>query len=134
MEKPSGYLKNKTNNLFSVQIYSQQHVQLTFSANNKNGSLDFGDIPLPVQTNVSGQILTGIAPYHVGQLDNLQEALGALPITGTIVNITQSNGGFFKLETMNITNPGQLINSTDDLSSLALPPSISLLSNSLIPF
>lgn len=105
----------------------QQQVQLTFNAKNKNGTLDFGDIPLPVQTNVSGQILTGIAPVHVGQVSSLDHLLATLPITGTIVNITQSEGGMFTLETKNVTEADQstVIDSAADLSPL------SLVSNSL---
>lgn len=97
-------------------------MQLTFSAKNKNGTLDFGDIPLPVQRNVSGQILTGIAPVHVGEVSSLEHLLGALPITGTIVNITQSEGGFFKLETKNVTSGEQstIVDSAADLSPLPL--------------
>lgn len=87
---------------------------------------------MPVQTNVSGQILTGIAPLHVGMVNgsNLHELLGSLPITGTVVNITQSNGGIFKIETQNLTNPMQFINSTENLHDIiAKPPSVSVFKN-----
>lgn len=38
----------------------KQHVDLSFYNTQSNDSyIDFGDVPLPVQTNISGQIITG---------------------------------------------------------------------------
>jgi hypothetical protein len=38
----------------------KQQVDLSFYNTESNGShINFGDVPLPVQTNVSGQIITG---------------------------------------------------------------------------
>lgn len=49
---------------------------------------------MPVQTNVTGQVLTGVAPIAMSDADDV---LSTLPITGTIVNITHSDTSFFQL-------------------------------------
>lgn len=81
--------------LFAIR---RERVDLTFYDAKSNGShFDLGEIPLPVQTNVSGQILTGIAPIHIGAIQNASEILTTLPLTGTIINITHSDTSFINL-------------------------------------
>lgn len=71
---------------------------MTFYDAHSNGShFDLGEIPLPVQTNVSGQVLTGIAPIHIGAIQNASDILTTLPLTGTIINITHSDTSFINL-------------------------------------
>lgn len=112
-----------TNHNFS--FISHEQVDLTFYDTHHNGShIDLGDIPLPIQTNVSGQVLTGIAPVHVGAFSDIQELLHNLPITGSIVNITQSNTSIIKLDTHNTSDPSVILEN-DDLTK------IPIISNSL---
>uniref|UniRef100_A0A1L8DP23 Putative conserved secreted protein n=1 Tax=Nyssomyia neivai TaxID=330878 RepID=A0A1L8DP23_9DIPT len=83
-----------------------ERVDLTFFNAHKNDThLDLGSIPLPVQTNISGQVLTGIAPINIGAIDveHPEEILETLPITGTIVNITKSESSMFVINTSNVT-------------------------------
>lgn len=81
-------------------------MDLTFFNAHKNDThIDLGEIPLPIQTNVSGQVLTGIAPVNVGAIDvdHPEDILETLPITGTIVNITKSESSMFVVNTQNVT-------------------------------
>lgn len=72
---------------------SDQQVDLTFFPHDSNEThINLGDIPLPVATSVNGQVLTGIAPVHVGAVSDLSQILSTIPISGTVVNITQTNG------------------------------------------
>lgn len=109
---------------------TRQQVDLSFyDAESNDTFLNFGDVPLPVQTNVSGQIITGISPVHIGAVENVSDILKSLPFTGTIVNITQSDTSFFKVNRENVTDAEQEIelNDDDDLSKLPI------LNNVLLP-
>lgn len=50
-----------------------------------------------MQTNVSGQVLTGIAPVHIGTIQDAHDIIASLPLTGTIVNISHSDTSFVTL-------------------------------------
>ncbi|XP_073839310.1 uncharacterized protein [Musca autumnalis] len=77
---------------------SQERVDLTFYDTHTNKShIDLGNIPLPIQTNVTGQVLTGIAPVNIGAFSSPAELLQSLPLTGSIVNITHSDTAFYQL-------------------------------------
>jgi hypothetical protein len=111
---------------------TRQQVDLTFYDTKSNDSfINFGKIPLPVQTNVSGQIITGIAPVDIGAVDDLSDVLKALPFSGTIVNITQSDTSFVHLSRENLTDIEQEVfvdgNNGTDLSKLPI------LNNVLLP-
>ncbi|XP_023176017.2 uncharacterized protein LOC111602907 [Drosophila hydei] len=81
---------------------SQERVDLTFyDAHTNQSHIDLGNIPLPIQTNVSGQVLTGIAPINIGAFSSPQELLQTLPLTGSIVNITHSDTAFYQLTKSN---------------------------------
>lgn len=84
---------------------THERVDLTFFDAHQNSShIDLGKVPLPVQTNISGQVLTGIAPIDIGAFSNPSELFQSLPLTGTIVNITHSDTGYFQLTTSNQTD------------------------------
>lgn len=115
---------------------SQERVDLTFyDAHTNQSHIDLGNIPLPIQTNVSGQVLTGIAPINIGAFSSPQELLETLPLTGSIVNITHSDTAFYQLTKSNtsasekpqflsedalakLTHAAQLFPPTGALSSL----------------
>ncbi|EDS39003.1 conserved hypothetical protein [Culex quinquefasciatus] len=102
---------------------SEQQVDLTFFTHNANKThINLGDIPLPVATSVHGQVLTGIAPVHIGAVSNLQDVLATLPITGTIVNITQTNSSYIELSKQNISDLHDSANiiSVADLAKLPI--------------
>ncbi|KAM8709192.1 hypothetical protein ACLKA7_016064 [Drosophila subpalustris] len=81
---------------------SQERVDLTFyDAHTNQSHIDLGNIPLPIQTNVTGQVLTGIAPVNIGAFSSPQELLQTLPLTGSIVNITHSDTAFYQLTKSN---------------------------------
>ncbi|XP_030372804.1 uncharacterized protein LOC115622860 [Scaptodrosophila lebanonensis] len=84
---------------------NQERVDLTFfDAHTNKSHIDLGNIPLPIQTNVSGQVLTGIAPVNIGAFSSPQELLETLPLTGSIVNITHSDTAYYQLSKSNATN------------------------------
>ncbi|XP_055325217.1 uncharacterized protein LOC129579296 [Sitodiplosis mosellana] len=99
----------------SEENYSHERVDLTFFDAKSNGShFDLGQIPLPVQTNVTGQVLTGIAPIDLGTIQNATDILSTLPLTGTIVNITHSDTSFINLSHRpSITENGTILNPAD---------------------
>lgn len=113
---------------------TEQQVDLTFFSHDANKThINLGDIPLPVATSVNGQVLTGIAPVHVGAVSNLDDLLATLPITGTVVNITQTNSSFIELTKQNISDlsdPASLV-SVAELTKL--PQGEPAASNPLIP-
>ncbi|ALC43352.1 CG14949 [Drosophila busckii] len=112
---------------------SQERVDLTFyDAHTNQSHIDLGNIPLPIQTNVSGQVLTGIAPINIGAFSSPQELLQTLPLTGSIVNITHSDTAFYQLTKSNTSGfeKPQLL-SEDALAKLThaaelFPPSSSI--------
>lgn len=84
---------------------SQERVDLTFfDAHTNESHFDLGNIPLPIQSNISGQVLTGIAPINIGAFSSASELLQTLPLTGSIVNITQSDTAFYKLTKSNVSD------------------------------
>jgi len=84
---------------------SQERIDLTFyDAHSNRSHIDLGNIPLPIQTNISGQVLTGIAPVNIGAFSSPTELLQTLPLTGSIVNITHSNTAFYQLTSSNISS------------------------------
>lgn len=101
---------------FFLHLNSEQIVQLTFVGNNTNGTFNLGNISDPLQTNFSGQVITGVA--------NLTNS--SIPIYGTITNFTQTNGGPVQLETYNLTNelPQGTFFDKGGLSNLTVLPSL----------
>lgn len=102
---------------------TEQQVDLTFFTHNANKThINLGDIPLPVSTSVHGQVLTGIAPVHIGAVSSLSDVLATLPITGTIVNITQTNSSYIELSKQNISDihDSASIESVADLAKLPI--------------
>lgn len=95
--------------------YSRERVDLTFFDAHSNAShFNLGNIPLPVQTNVSGQILTGIAPVHIGAIQEANDILSSLPLTGTIVNISHSDTSFINLShSPKISENGTILDAED---------------------
>lgn len=100
---------------FSHLKTSHERVDLTFFDAKSNGSyFDLGQIPVPVQTNVTGQVLTGIAPIDLGTIQNPTDILSTLPLTGTIINITHSDTSFINLSHRpSITENGTILNPED---------------------
>jgi hypothetical protein len=110
---------------------SRQQVDLTFYDTKSNDSfIDFGKVPLPVQTEVKGQVITGIAPVDIGAVDDLGDVLKALPFSGTIVNITQSDTSYVHLSRENVTDEEQEIKFEGNNTDLAKLP---ILNNVLLP-
>lgn len=109
---------------------TRQQVDLSFyNAESNDSFVNFGDVPLPIQTNVSGQIITGVAPVHIGAVQNIGDVLQSLPFSGTIVNITQGDTSFIHVSRENITDDeGQV--TLDDSEDLAKLP---ILNNVLLP-
>lgn len=95
--------------------FRHERVDLTFFDAKSNGShFDLGQIPLPVQTNITGQVLTGIAPIDFGAIQNATDVLSTLPLTGTIINITHSDTSFINLSHRpSITENGTILNADD---------------------
>uniref|UniRef100_A0A182K3K6 DUF4794 domain-containing protein n=1 Tax=Anopheles christyi TaxID=43041 RepID=A0A182K3K6_9DIPT len=105
---------------------THQQVDLSFFSHGGNDThLDLGDIPIPIQTSVQGQVFTGIAPVHVGTVPtNLSDLLSALPIAGTVVNISQTNSSYVEVHKHNISDAAVLLNQKD-LNSLPFGSSVS---------
>jgi len=99
--------------------FSRERVDLTFfDAHSNSSHFNLGDIPLPVQTNVSGQILTGIAPVHIGAIQDAADILSSLPFTGTIVNISHSDTSFINLSHSPKMNENGTILDAEDLAKI----------------
>uniref|UniRef100_A0A182PMU1 Uncharacterized protein n=1 Tax=Anopheles epiroticus TaxID=199890 RepID=A0A182PMU1_9DIPT len=105
---------------------THQQVDLSFFSHGGNDThVNLGDIPVPIQTSVQGQVFTGIAPVHVGTVPtNLSDLLSALPIAGTVVNISQTNSSFVEVHKHNISDATVLLNQSD-LNSLPFGSSVS---------
>lgn len=55
--------------LFHIIFFRQEEVDLTFFTPNTNASVfDLSNIPVPIETNISGISVTGIAPANLGIL------------------------------------------------------------------
>lgn len=102
-----------------------------FDTESNDTHINLGDIPLPVQTNVNGQILTGIAPFHIGAVTNFSDILSTLPITGTIVNISESSTSFINLTKHDVPafNQQTVLSGDDSLTKIPISPN----ANGLIP-
>ncbi|XP_053686780.1 uncharacterized protein LOC128736328 [Sabethes cyaneus] len=128
-----GILVNVPDNETDQELSNEEQVDVTFYSSSSNKShINLGDIPLPVVTSVNGQVLTGIAPVHVGAVSDLSEVLQTLPFTGSIVNITQTNSSYVELSKHNISSldDSASVVSIADLASL---PIKSPASHPLIP-
>lgn len=66
--------------------------------------MEFGDVPLPIQVNSSGHVMTGLQPIHIGQITNLTALTDALPFNGTIVNVTKSESVYLVPDSVNLTS------------------------------
>lgn len=101
--------------IFITLSHRRERVDLTFfDAHSNESHFNLGDIPLPVQTNVSGQVLTGIAPVHIGAIQDAADILNSLPLTGTIVNISHSDTSFINLShSPKITENGTILDAED---------------------
>lgn len=109
---------------------TRQQVDLSFyNADSNDSFINLGDVPLPVQTNVSGQIITGIAPVHIGAVQDFSDVLKSLPFTGTIVNITQSDTSYIHVNRENVTDDDGTVTLHDDSDLAKLP----ILNNVLLP-
>lgn len=109
---------------------TRQQVDVSFFDTESNDTfINLGDVPLPVQTNVSGQIITGIAPVHIGAVQNIGEVLKSLPFSGTIVNITESDTSYIHVSRENVTQDEQEVHLSDDSDLSKLP----ILNNVLLP-
>lgn len=105
-------------------------MDISFYDAESNGSfINFGDVPLPVQTNVSGQIITGIAPVHIGAVQDVSQVLQSLPFSGTIVNITESDTSYLQIDRENVTDAEQQVTLADGADLAQLP----ILNNVLLP-
>uniref|UniRef100_A0A182WBR4 Secreted protein n=1 Tax=Anopheles minimus TaxID=112268 RepID=A0A182WBR4_9DIPT len=106
---------------------THQQVDLSFFSHGGNDThLNLGDIPVPIQTSVQGQVFTGIAPVHVGTVPTrLSDLLSALPIAGTVVNISQTNSSYVEVHKHNVSDAAVLLNSQQGLSSLPFGSSVS---------
>lgn len=110
---------------------TRQEVDLSFyNAQSNDSFINFGDLPLPVQsTGLNGQIITGIAPVHIGAVQDFGELLKSLPFTGTIVNITEGETSYIHVNRENITLGENDIRLDDDDDLAKLP----ILNNVLLP-
>lgn len=109
---------------------TRQQVDVSFYDTQSNDSfINFGDIPLPVQTNVSGQIITGVAPVHIGAVQDIEDILKSLPFSGTIVNITEADTAFIHVNRENVSQYEQQVYLDDDADLAKLP----ILNNVLLP-
>lgn len=48
--------------------------------------------------------MTGLEPVHIGQISNLTALVVSLPFSGTIVNVTKSEGTFLVLDKLNASS------------------------------
>lgn len=92
-----GILTDSNDN--DTDFESQERVDLSFFDTHTNEThIDLGTIPFPIQTNVSGQVLTGVAPINLGAVSNPSDLLASIPLTGNIINITHSDTAYYELK------------------------------------
>lgn len=93
---------------------SRERVDLTFFDAHKNGSnIDLGDIPFPIQTNISGHVTTSI-----GVIQNGSDVLSTLPISRTIVNITEGDTSYIKLTNWQLSDANGTIIDAEHLGQV----------------
>ncbi|CAH1714187.1 unnamed protein product [Chironomus riparius] len=111
---------------------TRQQVDLTFYNTESNGTdVNFGDIPFPVKTTgLKGQVITGIAPVHIGAVSDINDVLKAIPFSGTIVNITQADTSFVHITRDNLTDTENIVHLNDTDTDLAQLP---ILNTVLLP-
>ncbi|XP_077302475.1 uncharacterized protein LOC143922931 [Arctopsyche grandis] len=137
------------NDTSSNETLSNEQIDLTFFHPDKNGSIiDLGNIPIPVQTNITGQVITGIAPVDLGSISapqfnsiNISESLlpggviaNALQTLVPSVSINSSTDNLLNhfdsqisLDSLqNVTSNNETISSLSQLGSLFEPQPISL--------
>lgn len=78
--------------------FRHERVDLTFFNAHKNGSLfDFGDIPVPLQANITGHTYTEILPFHIGDgIQNISEIASVLPLPDHVLDFTQQDDTLFQ--------------------------------------
>lgn len=82
---------------------SHERVDLTFFNAHKNGSsFNFGDIPVPIQANITGHTYTEILPIHIGEGMNISEIASILPLPDHVLNFTHSDDTVFEYHTNTI--------------------------------
>ncbi|XP_070497272.1 uncharacterized protein [Chironomus tepperi] len=111
---------------------TRQQVDLTFFNTESNGTdVNFGDIPFPVKTTgLKGQVITGIAPVHIGAVSDINDVIKAIPFSGTIVNITQADTSFVHISRENLTDSENIVHINDTDTDLAQLP---ILNTVLLP-
>lgn len=79
---------------------SEERVDLTFFNAHKNGSFfNFGDLPVPIQANITGHTYTEILPIHIGDGPmNLSDIVSILPLPEHVLNFTQNNDTVFQYQ------------------------------------
>ena len=72
-------------------------MDLTFFDASHNGSIfDLGDIPVPIQANISGHSYTEILPLHIGDgLTNISDIASILPLPEHVLNFTEDEDTIF---------------------------------------
>lgn len=77
---------------------------MTFFNAHKNGSLfNFGDIPVPIQANITGHTYTEILPIHIGDgIKNISDIASILPLPEHVLNFTQAENTLFQYKTSHI--------------------------------
>lgn len=82
--------------------FSHERVDLTFFNAHRNGSaFDFGDIPVPIQANITGHTYTEILPVHIGDggVMNISDIASILPLPEHVLNFTRNHDTFFQYQT-----------------------------------
>lgn len=78
-------------------------MDLTFFNAHKNGtSFNFGDIPVPIQANITGHTYTEILPIHIGEGMNISDIASILPLPENVLNFTNSEDTLFEYQTSSI--------------------------------
>lgn len=119
---------NDDKTLENVTQVTRDQVDISFYGAESNDSfVNLGDVPLPIQSKVPGQI--GISTVHIGSVQNVADILEKLPFSASIVNITESGTSFVKINRENVTEAEQEIQLSDDADLSKLP----ILNNVLLP-
>lgn len=85
----------------SLSPFSHERVDLTFFNAHRNGSaFDFGDIPVPIQANITGHTYTEILPLHIGDggVMNISEIASILPLPEHVLNFTRNHDTLFQYQ------------------------------------
>lgn len=110
------------NNLKNFFCYRQEEIAFSFfNPNHNNSLLDLSNIPVPVQTNISGVTITGVAPANFGTINLLPDGTPTLNASALPLFPNKQVTVTHNFTTIDKSQSALLLDSLSDLLGLKLP-------------